>query len=423
MSRVKTQESQRGRQRSPSYRTEFNQEIDQRIAQLRERISQVRDLTVDGFPYKDSERVRLEMQIRQSIRQAFGDGSPEFQKHQYFRLKIASQGEIDATIAMLQDFIVRIEKQKFDLPDDSPRSSASPLPEQHGEPLVENRSEAARPPAAARPAPVKQEPPAVVPAPPVPEPLAVPTASQPSAQPEACTAAPLPSSTPTPSAPPSASSEGPPAAQPSAPLPAEAAQAPVSQNPSSNGHPARSSGDSPMVSHKSRNDGTDTLLREPRPESWNPDDRSARGSIRKLCTGFHAVARQLRQRHEDRSTLDVEDEHDVQDLLHAILRLEFEDIRTEHWVPSYAGGAERTTFLFLPEAIALVIKRTKPGLGGREIRSQLEIDAQRYSGRPDCATLFCFVYDPEGRIANPREFEEALTQESEAGSIAVQISP
>ena len=45
-----------------------------------------------------------------------------------------------------------------------------------------------------------------------------------------------------------------------------------------------------MVSHKSRNDGTDSLLREARPESWTPDDRSALDSIRKLCTGFHAVA-------------------------------------------------------------------------------------------------------------------------------------
>lgn len=178
-----------------------------------------------------------------------------------------------------------------------------------------------------------------------------------------------------------------------------------------------------MVSHKPRTDGTDTLLREGRPESWSPDDRSALGAIRKLCNGFHAVARQLRQRYEDRSTLDVEDEHDVQDLLHALLRLEFEDLRTEHWAPAYAGGDERTTFLFAEERIALVIKRTKPGLGGREIKSQLEIDAQRYSGRPDCATLFCFVYDPEGRIANPREFEAGLTEESDTGAIAVQISP
>ena len=113
----------------------------------------------------------------------------------------------------------------------------------------------------------------------------------------------------------------------------------------------------------------------------------------------------------------------MQDLVHALLRLEFGEILTDHWTPSYAGGAERTTFLLVPERIALVIKRTRPGVGGRDIKMQLDMDAQRYCGRPDCAVLFCFVYDPEGRIANPREFEAALFQEREAGTIAVQISP
>jgi len=177
-----------------------------------------------------------------------------------------------------------------------------------------------------------------------------------------------------------------------------------------------------MIANKSRHEGTETL-RESRVEPWIGDGATALTSIRKLCTGFHAVARQLRQRHDDRPTLDVEDEHDVQDLFHALLRLEFHDIRTERWIPGYAGGDERTTFLFPSEGLALVIKRTKPGLGGRELKAQLDIDAQRYSGRPDCQTLLCFVYDPEGRIANPREFEAGLTREDEGGTIAVQISP
>src|SRR5262249_5829560 len=113
----------------------------------------------------------------------------------------------------------------------------------------------------------------------------------------------------------------------------------ASQHPSSNGRTTSKRGESSMIANKSRHEGTETL-RETRVEPWVGDGTSALASIRKLCTGFHAVARQLRQRHDDRPTLDVEDEHDVQDLFHALLRLEFEDIRTERWIPGYAGGDE-----------------------------------------------------------------------------------
>jgi hypothetical protein len=58
----------------------------------------------------------------------------------------------------------------------------------------------------------------------------------------------------------------------------------------------------------------------------------------------HLVARQLRKRHRDRATLIIADEYDVQDLLHALLRLEFDDVRPEENTPSYAGAELGWTF-------------------------------------------------------------------------------
>jgi hypothetical protein len=72
-----------------------------------------------------------------------------------------------------------------------------------------------------------------------------------------------------------------------------------------------------------------------------------------LAERLHAVVRQLRERREKRPTLDVTDEYDVQDLLHALLRIHFDDIRKEEWTPSYAGGASRMDFL-LPEIETVV---------------------------------------------------------------------
>lgn len=137
---------------------------------------------------------------------------------------------------------------------------------------------------------------------------------------------------------------------------------------------------------------------------------------------FHSVTRQLRQRHNNRPTLDVSDEYDVQDLFHALLQLYFDDIRPEEWTPSYAGGSSRMDFLLKSEKIVIEVKKTRPKLGDKEVGEQLSIDILRYRAHPDCQTLICFVYDPEERILNPRGLEQDLSQRVGAIDVKVYIS-
>jgi hypothetical protein len=127
--------------------------------------------------------------------------------------------------------------------------------------------------------------------------------------------------------------------------------------------------------------------------------------VKTLCYRFHSVARQLRLRGEYRATLSVEDEIDVQDLLHALLRIQFDDIGTDEWTPSYSGGAPRTTFLLNDSRLAVIVKKTRPGLNAKDLTDQLRIDAERHRSHDRCTTLLCFIYDPEGRIGNPRGLE------------------
>lgn len=145
--------------------------------------------------------------------------------------------------------------------------------------------------------------------------------------------------------------------------------------------------------------------------------------VRKICTRFHMVVRQLRLRREYRATLDVEDEYDVQDLFYALLRLEFDEVSAEEWMPSYTDCASRTTFVLNREGIAIVVKKTRPGVGAREIAEQLQADAERYAARENCRTLFCFVYDPEGRIGNPRGLEMDLTSVSDRYTVELLVAP
>lgn len=147
------------------------------------------------------------------------------------------------------------------------------------------------------------------------------------------------------------------------------------------------------------------------------------GLTERICSRFHLVAKQLRTRHSNRETLIVNDEYDVQNLLHALLHIYFEDIRPEEWTPSYAGGCSRVDFLLKDENIVIEVKKTRQTLKAKELGEELIIDSQRYRTHPNCKKLLCFVYDPEGWIANPRGLENDLNKKESDFEIKVIIVP
>ena len=149
-----------------------------------------------------------------------------------------------------------------------------------------------------------------------------------------------------------------------------------------------------------------------------PLDRLAR-----ILGRFHTIVRQLRARHDGRETISVKDEYDVQDLLHALLKLEFDDVRTEEWTPSYAGKSARMDFLLKQEKVVVETKMTRNGLSDKEVGDQLIIDVARYREHPDCKTLICFVYDPDGYIRNSRGLKVDLESRQHDIAVVVHIVP
>jgi hypothetical protein len=124
--------------------------------------------------------------------------------------------------------------------------------------------------------------------------------------------------------------------------------------------------------------------------------------LSRVFRSFRRVIRQLGKRHGGRPSFEVNDEYDVQDLLHAILLIDYDDVREEEWTPSYAGASSRADFLLKREQVVIEVKMTRKGLAAKEIGEQLIIDVQRYQAHPDCKTLVCFVYDPVSWISNPK---------------------
>lgn len=63
-----------------------------------------------------------------------------------------------------------------------------------------------------------------------------------------------------------------------------------------------------------------------------------------LILRFHSFAKQIQKRQRNREPFIIRDEYDVQDLLHSLLRIHFDDVRPEEYCPSYAGKSARMDF-------------------------------------------------------------------------------
>ena len=450
-------------------------DLTQGIEQLQAFIPKLEDLGREGFPYLEGALTRTELQLRECIKRAFGDKSPEFQTHRHLKLALASATEKKQTLALIRSLITSLEDKKLELQGLKPavaQAAPSSVPPQmalvtpsvstaqvsvttvtttsrptgttlHLVSGVDNAAvttppvSAVAPPASAPAAPVVEPAPILPPVQSIPprtpiEPISslfrtqetkpvspVPDQTGPAPSPPSAVAAPAPAAVPSlPPAPVAVTSPTPTPDPPSDVLAAPVAAAAKSQTAlgaftSTQEVPLPSSGSqmpSPTAplgtAHSSAAAETDHL-----------------SITKKVCQRFHVVARQLRLRGEYRSTVNVEDECDVQDLMHALLRQHFDDIGTDEWTPSYSNGAPRTTYLLDHDRLAIVVKKTRTGLSRKDLADQVCADVERYRNRGRCAHLLCFIYDPEGRIGNPRGLESELCTTSEHFAVDVVVAP
>jgi len=305
------------------------------LEQLRALTKPVDELKREGNPYKDAERSKLEFQIKDALRDIFGEDSPEYQQNKNFRIKSTAKAEVMHALEFLESLIAYLEEKKLEL-EGKKQQAAAPPP-------IAQPAAVAPPPRPVAPPPPPVAPPRPVVAPPPPPPVAPRVAAS----------------------------------------------------------PARSAASAGSIVASA----------------------DAVGLLRKIGNRFHAVARQLRLRHEGRPTLEVEDEFDAQEVVHALLCLEFDEIRRESWQPGYAGGASHIYFVAPRDRIVIEVKKTRQGLGAKEIAGQLDHDTLYYWTHPDCQTLFCFVYDPEARVGDPYGLEKALTKQVDGQRVEVFISP
>jgi REase_DpnII-MboI len=144
--------------------------------------------------------------------------------------------------------------------------------------------------------------------------------------------------------------------------------------------------------------------------------------VERIGRGLPRVVSSLAERGRGRAPFEVTDEYDVQDLLGAILRDLFEDVRAEDPASIRAGASTRVDFVLKSEEILVEAKMTRAGLTEKKLADQLIEDIERYRSHPDFRTLVAIVYDPERRIGNPRGLESDLRRDSEELRVRVVIS-
>ena len=152
-------------------------------------------------------------------------------------------------------------------------------------------------------------------------------------------------------------------------------------------------------------------------------DANAVEKVIALCRRFQLFVERLKDRQRKRPSYSVADEYDVQDLLHAILKLHFEDVRPEEWTPSYAGNSSRIDFFLPRERTIVEAKMTRSNLGQKEVTNELIVDAARYTKMPHVDNLVCFVYDPLRRCTNPDALENDLAQSDGRLRVAAVVCP
>jgi len=459
MARAKPSEQIRARSKAATI-----EELTRGAGNLQELLAQVEDLGREGFPYVDAAIARTELQFRECIRRTFGEKSPEYQEYRHHRLLMDSPENARQSVALIKTLIVEIEQKKRDLRDPPPQENPATKPS----PTISPRPQMTLVPASistvqmamTQTGPITPPPvvmatdlgvapvTAVPSAPPAPPVVQVFAASSPKQEflrpsPPATVAAPavVPEPATTPMPPHQVVRVAPEPQPPFSPAvqtvpadlsyvgtavqPRQGAAMPIAHLiPAASLQPQIQ--EAPPVPTQVQSDPAAPAGsfsdQKPAPQSFqagsDPVER-----VKTLCYRFHSVARQLRLRGEYRATLAVEDEFDAQDLLHALLRIQFDNIETDEWTPSYSSGTPRTTLLLNDGRLAVIVKKPRPGLNAKDLTDQLRIDAERYRSYGCCRTLLCFMYDPEGRIGNPRGLEASLTSVTDSFVIDVLVAP
>lgn len=145
--------------------------------------------------------------------------------------------------------------------------------------------------------------------------------------------------------------------------------------------------------------------------------------VERILTRFHRFAKDLECSPRSRKGIKLENEYDVQFLVNALLRLQFDNVKPEEPAPSLAAGASRPDFLLPEQGLVIELKMTRNGMTQRSLADELILDIARYRAHPSCQAIIFFVYDLRGLIKNPVALRAELSEIAGKLPIRLVVSP
>jgi len=147
--------------------------------------------------------------------------------------------------------------------------------------------------------------------------------------------------------------------------------------------------------------------------------------LMKIFNNFHLVAKNLEDRYNNRSTIYINDEYDMQDLLNALLKIEFNIIKKEEYNPSFANKNSRIDFFFRLENIGIEVKKVRDKNHSKNLSNEIIDDKAKYNNNKEITELYFFIYDPNTFLLNREEFILDLESDTpeQLNSVKIIIKP
>jgi hypothetical protein len=124
--------------------------------------------------------------------------------------------------------------------------------------------------------------------------------------------------------------------------------------------------------------------------------------LTKMLNNFHSFVSTSKRRYNNRieDCNKFQDEYDIQDAIHSILMLLFNNVKREDYVPSRGGANSRIDFHIPEIKTGLEIKFSSGNHKDKSISEEISVDIQRYKGNTLIEKIIFFVYDPQASINN-----------------------
>lgn len=145
--------------------------------------------------------------------------------------------------------------------------------------------------------------------------------------------------------------------------------------------------------------------------------------VERMLRRFHRFAKDLEYHPRTGKGIQLKNEYDVQFLVNALLRLQFDNVKSEESAPSMAAGATRADFLLPDHGLVVELKMTRAGMTARSLADELILDIARYRAHPNCHAIIFFVYDPRSLIKNPVALQAELSEIAGVLPVSLVVSP